>query len=246
MAISPTLAINEEIARRRARGLKTIALGFGEAHIPVLDELAEQLRTAAPEAAYGPVAGTPQARDAAAQYLSRRQVPTSPEQILIGPGSKPLLYALFGAIAAPVVLPKPSWVSYSAQAAMQRVEAIPVPLASPSDGGVPDPDRLDAAARAAQQRHRPLRAVLVTIPDNPTGTVASPDVVAGLTEVAERWDLLIISDEIYGGRQGSHPSDFGPGAQHRHHRVVQEPRPGRMAARRRTLPGEVPRHPERS
>ena len=42
-----------------------------------------------------------------------------------------------------------------------------------------------------------LSCVLVTIPDNPTGTVASPQVVRDLCAVARRQGLLVISDEIY-------------------------------------------------
>ena len=39
--------------------------------------------------------------------------------------------------------------------------------------------------------------MIVTLPDNPTGTLASPDTIRSLCAVAERHDLLIISDEIY-------------------------------------------------
>ena len=50
------------------------------------------------------------------------------------------------------------------------------------------------AARAAG---RPVRAVIITLPDNPTGTLAPPAAVRALCAVAERHDLIIISDEIY-------------------------------------------------
>jgi len=51
-----------------------------------------------------------------------------------------------------------------------------------------------SAARAAG---RQVRSVIVTLPDNPTGTLATPDAVRDLCAVAQTYDLIIISDEIY-------------------------------------------------
>ena len=51
--------------------------------------------------------------------------------------------------------------------------------------------------RAARAAGRRIRAVIVTLPDNPTGRLASPASVRELCEVADQHDLIIISDEIY-------------------------------------------------
>jgi aspartate aminotransferase len=196
MAVSATLAVNEEIARRRAAGLATIPLGFGEASIPVHPELIEALRRHAHRGDYGPVAGVRELREAAAGYWSRRAVVTSPDEVVAGPGSKPLLYAIFQALGGPVLLPKPSWVSYAAQNLLLRQDA-PMVAVPPGQGGVPDPDRLAERAARLRSQGRPATAVLVTIPDNPTGTVASPALVRDLCTVAAEYDLAVISDEIY-------------------------------------------------
>ncbi|UYM05961.1 pyridoxal phosphate-dependent aminotransferase [Solicola gregarius] len=193
--ISPTLAINEEIARRTAAGLDTVPLGFGEANVPVHPALVRRLADSAARNQYGPVAGSAALLEAAAGYWDRRALPTGPAQVVSGPGSKPLLYALFQALGGPVALPKPSWVSYAAQARLLGIDAHLVPT-GPSEGGVPDPDRLDALARECAA-DVPLRAVLVTLPDNPTGTLASPETIGELCAAARRHDLTIISDEIY-------------------------------------------------
>jgi aspartate aminotransferase len=175
-----------------------VALGFGEANIAVLPALAAQLRDAADQAHYGPVAGIARLRGAVAGYLSRRGVACEASQVLTGPGTKPLLFAILGALGGPVALPRPCWVSYAAQAAMQRIVSVTVPIARPSDGGVPDPSLLEAAAARLRDAGTPLRAALVTIPDNPTGTVAAADVIRRFCDVATTWDLVVISDEIYG------------------------------------------------
>ncbi|MGC4109904.1 MAG: aminotransferase class I/II-fold pyridoxal phosphate-dependent enzyme [Nocardioides sp.] len=196
MTISPTLAINQEIARRRAAGLATVALGFGEASVPVHPALVTQLRAHAHRGDYGPVAGDAVLREAVAGYWERRGLPTRPDDVVCAPGTKPLLYALFGALDGPVLLPRPSWVSYAAQHLLLGREVVQL-ATRPGAGGVPDPALVDETATRMRQAGRPAAAVLLTLPDNPTGTVASADLVEDLCAVADRHDLLVISDEIY-------------------------------------------------
>ncbi|MFP4634569.1 MAG: pyridoxal phosphate-dependent aminotransferase [Nitriliruptoraceae bacterium] len=196
MAISATLAINEAVAHRRQQGQPVLALGFGEAGLPVHEELKHRLSAAAGEGGYGPVAGILPLRLAAAGYFERRGLPTRCDQVVAGPGSKPLLYALLHAVGGSVALPRPSWVSYAAQATLlsQVTAMVPTP---PGQGGVPDPDRLEQAVHEARAAGAPLRAVVLTLPDNPTGTLAGPEAIAAVCDVAERHDLTVISDEIY-------------------------------------------------
>jgi aspartate aminotransferase len=194
--VSATLAANEATAARRARGQPVLPLAFGEAGLPVHPVLRDALAAAAAANGYGPVAGQEALRTAAAGYWARRGLPTSPGQVVCGPGSKPLLFALLLAIGGDVALPRPSWVSYAAQAALTgaRPHFVPAP---PGEGGIPDPDALAAAACAASAAGRPIRSVVVTLPDNPTGQAASPVTVAAFCEVAAAHGLIIICDEIY-------------------------------------------------
>jgi len=194
--VSATLAANEILASRRLLGQPVLPLAFGEAGLPVHRRLREELAAAACYGGYGPVAGLPALRAAVAGYWTRRGLPTSPDAVVAGPGSKPLLYALLLGIGTDVAVPRPSWVSYAAQARLAGVAACFVPAAA-GQGGVCDPGALEDAVLAARRAGRPIRSVITTLPDNPTGTLASPDAVRELCAVAERHDLIIISDEIY-------------------------------------------------
>lgn len=187
---SATLEINERVAAYRRSGRSVLHLGFGEAGLPVLPELVEQLRAAAAQNSYAPVAGSSSARAAAAGYWVRRGLETGPDQIVMAPGSKALLYAALAVLEGDVILPVPSWVSYAAQASLtgKRVVGVPVPAGF---GGVPDPDLLEEAVRDGG------RIVLLTLPDNPTGTLASDDAIRRICEIADRNGLVIVSDEIY-------------------------------------------------
>ncbi|HUA42768.1 MAG TPA: pyridoxal phosphate-dependent aminotransferase [Streptosporangiaceae bacterium] len=194
--VSATLAANEALSRRRERGEPVLPLAFGEAGLPVLPRLTAELAGVADHGAYGPVAGAERLRAAAAGYWSRRSLPTSPEAVVAGPGSKALLFATMLALGSDVAVPQPSWVSYAAQATLTGATAHFVP-AVPGEGGSCDPAALEAAVRASRRAGRPIGAVLVTLPDNPTGRLTRPETIRELCAVAERNDLIIISDEIY-------------------------------------------------
>jgi aspartate aminotransferase len=172
-------------------GAPILHLAFGEAGLPVLPSVGEALARAVADNAYGSVAGSAAMREAAAGYFERRGLPTTAKQIVVAPGSKALLFALLSLLPGDVVLPRPSWVSYAAQAALAGKRVWSVPIGADA-GGVPDP----AALEETLTRARPGVLVL-TLPDNPTGTLASPDLVRRVCEIADAHDLTIVSDEIY-------------------------------------------------
>ena len=113
--------------------------------------------------------------------------------MICGPGSKALLFSLMTAIGGDIAVTRPSWVSYAAQAALCGRKAHFVP----GSGGVPDAGHLARAVTAARAAGHPIRSVVVTLPDNPTGLLAPAAAVRDLCSVAEAHDLVIVSDEIY-------------------------------------------------
>jgi aspartate aminotransferase len=194
--VSATLAANETLARKRRAGEPVLPLAFGEAGLPAHPLLRDALAAASGGNAYGPVAGLPALREAAAGYWTRRGTPASAASVVCGPGSKALLFGLLLAIGTDVAVPKPSWVSYAAQATMIGSQPHFVP-APPGEGGVCDAAALARTVLAARQAGRRIGAVVLTLPDNPTGRLASPDSVRAVCQVAREHDLIIIADEIY-------------------------------------------------
>lgn len=191
--VSATLAANEQMQARRHRGEPVLPLGFGEAGLPAHPLLREALSRAAGYTSYGPVAGHLVLREAAAWYWTRRDLPTDPDAVVCGPGSKALLFGLMAAIGGDVAVTRPSWVSYAAQATLAGREAHFVP----GSAGVPDAGLLARTVSASRAAGRQVRIVIVTLPDNPTGTLAAPAAVRDLCAVAQKYDLIIVSDEIY-------------------------------------------------
>ncbi|MEJ8661725.1 MULTISPECIES: pyridoxal phosphate-dependent aminotransferase [Streptomyces] len=193
---SPNLALNQLVAERRAAGDDVVHLAFGESRLPAFGPLTERLARGADRNAYGPVAGGEPVRRAAAGYFSRRNMPTGPDQIVVGPGSKPLLMALQHVLPGDVLIPRPAWNSYVPQARLAGKTAFEVPIPSEC-GGIPDPAALRDVVRQARAAGGDPRIVVLTLPDNPTGTLAPPALVREICAAAEELDLVIISDEIY-------------------------------------------------
>jgi aspartate aminotransferase len=194
---SATLAVNERLRRLIEAGRPILHLAFGEAGLPVPAPVLDALRSGGPDNGYGPVAGSTPARTASAAWFDRRRLPTDPDQVVLAPGSKALLWALLSVLPGDVILPQPSWVSYAAQAALAGKRVWGVPIATDGSGGIPDPAALeDTLTEAARQGAHPGVLVL-TLPDNPTGTVPSAREVRRTVEIADAHGLTLISDEIY-------------------------------------------------
>ncbi|MET3811518.1 aminotransferase class I/II-fold pyridoxal phosphate-dependent enzyme [Arthrobacter sp. UYEF3] len=193
---SATLAINESLQAKKAAGERVLHLGFGEAGLPVPESVANVLAAAAPLNSYGAVVGSTEAREAAAGWFSRRGPKTDAGQIIFAPGSKPLLFALLAILEGDLVLPCPAWVSYAAQARLVGKNVINVPIPEAS-GGIPDPTLLESSLQEALTNGARPGILLLTVPDNPTGTVARPEQVQAVCAIARKYDLAVISDEIY-------------------------------------------------
>lgn len=194
--VSPSLALNHMVAQRQEKGESIVHLGFGEVWLPPFEPLVDRLVAGAARNTYGPVAGSPAVRQAAAGYFTRRRMPTQAGQVVVGPGSKPLLLALNLVVPGDVIVPKPARNTYVPQAELagKKVFRVAIPARA---GGVPDPAALRDTILAARALGRDPRIVILTLPDNPTGTLAPPELVREICLLAEQEDLLIISDEVY-------------------------------------------------
>src|SRR5258708_33394795 len=164
LAASPTLALNEAVARRRAEGKETLHLGFGEAMFPLHPALREALAGALESTGYAPVAGVLKLRQAIAGYIERtRGVSCGAEQVVVGPGSKPLLYALFQVLEGDVLVPRPSWVSYGPQVRLPGRQVVPV-ATDPADHHRLTSEALNDAVTAAHVSGAKPRVLIVNSP----------------------------------------------------------------------------------
>jgi aspartate/methionine/tyrosine aminotransferase len=146
------------------------------------------------ETRYTPPAGIPELREAIAAACVTRGIAADPDSILVTPGAKTMLfYAILGVVEPgdEVLVPDPAYPMY--RSAVMFAGGVPVsyPLRA-SARFRPDIDKL-------ARRITPLtRAVILNAPQNPTGGGLSPAALERIIELAERHDLTVIADEVYG------------------------------------------------
>ena len=197
--LSPTLGINERVAELRAGGAAIHHLGFGESPFPAPPRLVEALAAHAGATEYLPVAGLPALREAVAAHQARLTGHDPADfDVLIGPGSKALLFAIQMAIPGDLLLPVPSWVSYAPQAGLLGQRVLPVATTLDDGGYRLDPEALSGAIASARGAGREPTKLLVNFPNNPAGLTIDGALVEALAEVCRREGVALVSDEIYG------------------------------------------------
>lgn len=205
LASSATLAINERCNELRNQGRLVYRLGLGQSPFPVPAPVVERLKANAHQKAYLPVKGLPELREAVASYLERSQhVPRTGNDVLVGPGSKELMFILQLVYYGDLVIPQPSWVSYAPQAAIigRAVRWVPT---KEEDGWHLIPEDLERIC--LEDPGRP-RIIILNYPANPTGSTYRTSDLKRLAKVAGEHRAVLVSDEIYGElhHKGQHVS----------------------------------------
>ncbi len=191
--ISSTLAINQLVLKLRSNGGRVLHMGFGEAPFPVHPRLAEALRRHSAQKSYLAVAGLPALRDAVAQHYARLSgVDADTFDVIVGPGSKPLLFALQMSIPGDVLLPVPSWVSYEPQCALLQQNTIPVNMEQGTAGLSIDADELRSAISRARAAGLAPTKLLLNYPSNPTGLTVTDDALTSIAKVCREEKIILI------------------------------------------------------
>ncbi len=202
---SATVAINDRSNELRRQGREIFKLGLGQSLFPVPHSMVEALRENATQKDYLPACGLLELREAIAEHHNRTfGIDCGPEDVLIGPGSKELMFLLQLVYYGDLIIPAPTWVSYAPQA---KIIGRHIRLLSTSikDDWHLTPEQLDDLCK--QDPGRP-RILILNYPSNPTGLTLSQSRLEGLAAVARRHRVVILSDEIYGKlhHEGKHRS----------------------------------------
>lgn len=205
LASSATVAINERCADLRREGREVVRLGLGQSPFPVPAPVVEALKANAHQKDYLAVKGLPALREAIVGYYRRTEgLEYLPANVLVGPGTKELMFLVQLVYYGDLVIPSPSWVSYAPQARIIGRHLRWLPTDARSGLGV-TPGALEALCQEDPERPRLL---ILNYPGNPTGTAYTPAQLEAIAAVARRYRVLVLSDEIYGGLEfdGRHRS----------------------------------------
>lgn len=194
---SATIAIANKAKQMMREGIDVIELGGGDPDFDTPTHIVEAAVRAvrSGHTHYGLSRGSLELRQAISDKLGRENgIQADPEkEILVAPGGKQaILYAVLTTIGPgdEVLIPEPYWVSYPAIVKLAGGHVVSVPI-DPNTGF-----RVTAGDIAAQITPR-SKMLIITNPNNPTGVVLTEREMLEIAEVVEKYDLLVICDEVY-------------------------------------------------
>jgi len=191
---SATFAINERSDKLANEGKTIYRFGFGQSPFPIPDMVTKTLQENASRKNYLPVDGLFELRQSVAKYHQHTDtVAIEPEQVLIGPGSKELIFTLQLVIGGSTIIPTPCWVSYGPQGQIlkRKTEFIQTNYA---DNWRLLPNQLTKTIKGVSGPH----LLILNYPGNPDGLTYNQDELEKLANICRKNNVIILSDEIYG------------------------------------------------
>ncbi|HWE24585.1 MAG TPA: pyridoxal phosphate-dependent aminotransferase [Myxococcales bacterium] len=187
------------LARARAleaQGRHVLHLEIGEPDFPTPQHIVEAGVRALRDGhtRYGPPPGLPALREAICErMLAERGVRATPDEVVVTPGAKPILFLALLATVGPgdeVLVPDPGFPIYESVVRFAGARVVPVPVREESAFSLD----VDAAERLITPR---TRMVIFNSPANPTGGATTARDLERIAALAERHDLWVLADEIY-------------------------------------------------
>ena len=189
---SSTLAINETSRKLEEQGKKIFKFGFGQSPFKVPVDVVEELKSNAHQNQYLPMQGLSKLRDAVAKYTSsKKNLNYKSENVIIGPGSKELMFLLHIIFEGEIILPAPSWVSYAPQAMLGR-NKIQIIQTKRENNWFPTAMEIEETILKDKNKNYLL---FLNSPNNPSGQIC--DNLNEIANIAKKYNLIILSDEIY-------------------------------------------------
>jgi aspartate/methionine/tyrosine aminotransferase len=198
----------EVLARAKAlerQGKQIVHLEIGEPDFDTPAHIKDAAKRALDGGAthYGPSAGLPELREAIAKHVSEtRGVPVSPEQVVVTPGAKPIMFFTIMALVGQgdeVVYPNPGFPIYESVINFVGGKPVPIPLRESSEFGFD----LDLFEQSVSSR---TKLIIINSPENPTGGVLDRSQIERIAAIARKHDVPVLSDEIY--RQFLYEGEF--------------------------------------
>ena len=189
---SSTLLMNEESKNLEKEGKQIFKFGFGQSPFQIPEDVVNELKKNSHQNKYLPMQGLSELRDAVALYTSNKKGNNyKADNVIIGPGSKELMFLLHILFDGDVILPAPSWVSYAPQAIIGRNKVHWIETKR-ENNWFPTGEEIEQVISKNKNKNYLL---FLNSPNNPSGQICEN--LDEIATVANKNNLIILSDEIY-------------------------------------------------
>jgi len=189
---SSTLLINEESKKLEKEGKKIFKFGFGQSPFQIPEYIVNELKKNSHQNKYLPMQGLPELRETIASYISnKKNYNYKTDNVIVGPGTKELMFLLHILFDGDVILPAPSWVSYAPQAVIGRNNIHWIETKR-ENNWFPTADEIEKIISKNKSKNYLL---FLNSPNNPSGQICEN--LEEIASVANKYNLIILSDEIY-------------------------------------------------
>jgi aspartate aminotransferase len=189
---SSTLKINEFSRELENKGEKIFKFGFGQSPFQVPLDVVEELKKNSHQNKYLPMQGLKELRDTIAKYTSKKKdYNYKSENVVIGPGSKELMFLLHILFDGDIILPVPSWVSYAPQAILGRNKIQSIQTKR-ENNWFPTGSEIEKVILKNKNKNYLL---FLNSPNNPSGQICNN--LKEISEIIQKYNIIILSDEIY-------------------------------------------------
>jgi len=197
VSLGAIVQVRDRLLEQQSRGRKVLRLESGDPSfdipLPVREAMEKALRDG--HTHYTASTGIPGLRKAIYRKVveENKLVVANDDHVVVTSGAMHGLYILFRAMLDPgdeVILPDPMWTEIAENIRLAGGKPVPVVL-DEKHGYQYDPARIEAAITPR------TRAIFVNTPHNPTGAVISIEILTAIADIAEKNNLILISDEAY-------------------------------------------------
>ena len=197
ISLGAIVQVRDRLLEQQARGRKVLRLESGDPSfdIPIHVRLAMEKALRDGLTHYTASTGIAPLREAIFRKVTAEngQSVPGPDSVVVTNGAMHGLYVLFQAILEPgdeVILPDPMWTETAENIRLAGGVPVPVLLRADAEYRV-DPPAIEAAITPR------TRIIFVNTPHNPTGAMAGRSALEAIAAIAEKHNLLLVSDEAY-------------------------------------------------
>lgn len=192
---SPIRKLKPYADQALAKGIKVYFLNIGDPDVPTPQPVYEAFRSFNdPVLSYGPAQGFKELHVAMCDYFAGYGIPLAPDNILITTGGSEAILFAFNVVADPgdeIIVFEPFYTNYNGYAYFANITLVPLTLRGENGFRLPPDKEIEAKI------NKKTRAILLCSPNNPTGTVYTPEELERIARIVKKHGLYLIGDEVY-------------------------------------------------